>query len=128
MGVSIGTGSTTVTGSVTTSIANAGLPKPTATQTLVQARLSAANDATTLYTATAGKTFYCLGCVFSSAVAASQYLLLDGTAWGVSNTTINGNNSMSGGVLFSLAATKAAVLKTNGGAGSGYCAIWGYEE
>ena len=101
MGVNVNSGTTSVSGSVTTTVTGLGLPKPSSTQTLVHAAVFDANAGTTIYTVPAGKRFYCLG--FS----------IDCDEGGYMRLTLNGNN-LFGGVRTLSAVGVATVVRSGG--------------
>lgn len=127
MSLQITKGTTKVTGNVTTTISG-NLPSPSGTQTLVRAHISGGSNGSALYTVTAGKTFYCLGLSFDSSTDSSQSLTIDGTAtqFPVIVGTVKTKIVFTGGILFSLGATKSITVATNA-ASSIYCSMWGYE-
>ena len=130
------TATVTISGTQTVS-----LPSPSSSQTIITKHLTnisiVAGTPQTLYTVTAGKTFYCLG--FSGLNQNSATIgkvLVDGTQ--VLNFMIGGSigagggNSqhvLTGGVLFTAPATKTVQVDSvlNTGAGTSVC-CWGYEQ
>jgi hypothetical protein len=124
MGMGMTTSSTTVTisGAVTTS---PNLPQPLATQTPVYGTCEAAASGTTVYTVTAGKTFYCTGILISTAGTQNAHILDAGVQKMVCYTTANLPVCVSGGVLFTAAAGHAITITAAAGGNS--CTIWGYE-
>lgn len=106
-----------------------GLFAPSATQTPVIGSAIGQNDGTTVYTATAGKTFYCTGLsINSNNVNVGSTLSVNGTARFrcSGGTATTANMSLSGGVLFTLAATTSCTI-SGAGAAQNTCVVWGYE-
>jgi len=103
------------------------LPKAKTTQTLVSVCAVNQNTGTTLYTVTAGKTFYCLGLVMTNTNAAIQRITADGTDVVSGICAINTTYTVSGnGIIFKALAGKNIVI--NATVNNNYVTMWGYEE
>ena len=127
MGISLGSGITSVTGSVTVT-AESGLPAVGTTQTQKNGTATGAAG-TNIITVTAGKTFYCLGFIIGNGNGTARNMTLyDGTTTYI-NTHVAAGTSVSatGGVLFTVAAGLSLKINTNSGAADAYAAVWGYE-
>ena len=130
MSISMNTGLTSVTGSVN------AVNTPAATQTLIMKYLNSANDATTIYTVTAGKTFYCNNVRLEnqwSGGAGTIGLTVNGSTWlsyavtaSPSNASIIQLNSPM--PLFSCPTTGIIRLDQSMGAGRGGVVISGWEQ
>ena len=121
------TGAVNVTGTVT---AAAALPTVGTGQTLVRGSVSAAATGTTVYTVTAGKTFYCTGITYSNSAAggALASLTINSVAGRFPfNGVVGIGQCLNGGILFSCPATATIVLVHNSGGSNVNCAVWGYE-
>lgn len=97
-------------------------------QTLICKNANAVANDTTVHTVTAGKTFYCLGCVLANGGAtALQNIKVAGTV--VVSSVVQASNSspcLTGGIIFSATSTQAITV-TGAGAVANYCTLWGYE-
>jgi len=128
MGMGMTTSSTTVTisGAVTTT---PNLVAPLATQSLVNAVLHQAADGSTIYTVTAGKTFYCLGFSVGCNTASAGSLSVAGTrkiSWFLN--AVNGEGFCSfghNGIIFTATAGQAITVTV--GAANVDATLWGYE-
>lgn len=83
---------------------------------------------TAIYTVTAGKTFYVTGVAMSnSGAGCTMGIDNDGTDMISMFIGASVYQLFSGGILFSVAATKIVKVETNSGAATANAAIWGYE-
>jgi hypothetical protein len=135
MGMGMTTTSTSVT--VTGSIATA-LPAPSSSQTLINVCAATASTGDTLYTVTAGKTFYCMGLVIKDVGKnnGNVVILSDGVAkiamacgidaagTNLKTTPITAGNCP----IFKTAATKTVTVTHDCGAGNLGVTMWGFEQ
>ena len=121
-----------VTNSVSITSITSGLTVPSSAQSVITANVGSSASGTTVYTVTAGKTFYCTGILITNMGAGAAELLfkLDGTSKFAFllpiGTGASGTSSfyLGGGILFTLAATKA--ITVTGGTFS--CTVTGFEQ
>lgn len=112
---------------------NIGLPKPTATQTVKTIMFSGKATTNVIYTVTAGKTFYCLGASIGHNGTDGREVgfACDGTQVTKQMVgavaTVGHAPTLSGGVVFTCAATKDITVISNT-TGTLQGCIWGYEE
>jgi hypothetical protein len=114
----------TISGNVNT----AGLDQPLASQAVICKCLNSCSNGATVYTVTAGKTFYCTGASVASAANAFVGVNVDGVATIVCEVLGATTALFTGGVVFTAAATKAITFYTNAGANTGFITVWGYEQ
>jgi len=100
-----------------------GLPQPTATQTPVIVNFSNVASGATIYTVTAGKTFYLYGLSYNCAAAVFVTLAGVYTYQGVNQ----GWNANGGGVPMGKFTAGTNITVANGGTNNNYGTIWGYE-
>ena len=120
----ISTQNVTVTGAVTQ-----GMTGISSGQTLVTAIADGVADGTTLYTVTAGKTFYCLGCFVATNQNSKLIRLLSNgvlVLWASSPASTGAQQTASGGIVFKANATQTITV-TGGTGTANYAGIWGYE-
>ena len=128
MAVGVTSGNTAITGTVSANVTQA-LPAIGTGQTFVRAGNTLQNDGTTIYTVTAGKTFYCLGVwLYGQSANTNISLQVAGTtvlrAAGLAATMPM--VSASGGIVF-VGTGNQAITVTGGGAGGNNVYFWGYE-
>jgi hypothetical protein len=108
---------------------SASLPAASATQTVIFKSVNNQNNGATVYTVTAGKTFYCLGMVLSSTatnVAMSASAGATQVGYAVATVGILCRELFTGGIVFTCPASTAITI-TGAGATSNNCTLWGYE-
>jgi len=117
-------GLTSITGNVT--VQN-GLPTPSATQTLVFAAGINANSGATIYTVTAGKTFYCMGYSISTGFGGIHTISIAATPKFGCLVPANTTSVISStSPIFTATATQAITVTSSGG-NAMYINFWGYE-
>lgn len=128
MGVQLGTGLTqVVVTSSGASLVNFNVPTGA---TMVNIEFSGVSTASNLYTVTAGKTFVCTGMNISNQSAATSgawNILVDGAVKLRGGRLFGTEGCLSGGVLFTAAATKIISITHAWGVTSATGSIWGYE-
>jgi len=102
-----------------------GVPIPNSTQTTKAAFLQGTGSLATLYTPTAGKTFYLMGLAVYGAISASVFKN-DGTTEVARPTSSSGGSFSIAGSAPIETYTNAAPLKFNG-TNTGYISAWGVE-
>lgn len=125
VGMSASSTNVTVTGSVSTT---AFLPDANTSQTLVMATKQDGNDNDNIYTVTAGKVFYCLGVSIASTNAGRVGIHNDGTLILNTSGAAAWSNTFTGGVLFTVAATKSITIHSSAGATNAHITLWGFEK
>ena len=122
MGVNLSSGNTSITGNVSAVITTLGLSIPSASQTQVTAKLTNAANGATIYTVSAGKTFYMMGVwVYPSA---SSFITIGNIQLAYANNSIPA--TISGQVIDKIPANTAITLTT--GVGGNYATMWGFEQ
>jgi len=126
MAQSFSSGTQNVTGTVT---ASASFPAAGTGQTIKQGQ-GTGGAGTTVYTVTAGKTFYCMGFILGNGNASARNMTIyDGTTTWVNTYVPAGGNASGCGTtpIFTASAGTTIKLNTNSGAADGYLSVWGYE-
>lgn len=123
MGGTYNSGSSSIVGSVTTTQTLPSLPTG-ATQ--ITKYIANANTGTTIYTVTAGKTFYCFGVTLSCNSATEMGLSVAATQVLSGQVTTAASVVFTGGIVFTATAGQAITI-SGIGAAENSASIWGYE-
>lgn len=103
-----------------------GLPQINASQTFVSAKLTNAANGSTIYTVTAGKTFYCTGFSPQGGGAGSVHIVSNCNLNPFSPSSTDGASCTMSGNVIAVFSAGTAITITSGAAGN-YDMIWGYE-
>jgi hypothetical protein len=101
---------------------------PATGQTLKQGSV-VSNTATgfTVYTVTAGKTFYCTGLSVGCGSTLNGYFVADGANKCIFMLSAQTSMSMGGGILFSASGGSNITVTHNGAGAHCQASVWGYE-
>jgi len=109
-----------------------GLPAGTVGQALVNATVEAGATGATVYTVTAGKTFYVSGvtltCNLASGAALIKLTVSGVTKYIAQVDTTENHSAGSMTPIFTVPASTALILSHNGGGSTVHVTVWGWEQ